>query len=171
MNFTQLHTTAHDYLFSLARGKPGCLGCTCSSTRVHFCSIFAHGTAGAVGARLSLRPLFPKRWQRDAKPRRNRAAGMIALTLKLFEIRIRFSFRHCEPTGRREAPPDDRLREAIHLCRATRGMDCFRLRSSSFGGLSARRSLRSKRRRVVADAPRNDGSARLNNADRTSALR
>jgi hypothetical protein len=23
--------------------------------------------------------------------------------------------RHCEPTGRREAPPDDRLREAIHL--------------------------------------------------------
>jgi hypothetical protein len=22
--------------------------------------------------------------------------------------------RHCEPTGRREAPPDDRLREAIH---------------------------------------------------------
>ncbi len=21
--------------------------------------------------------------------------------------------RHCEPTGRREAPPDDRLREAI----------------------------------------------------------
>ena len=25
--------------------------------------------------------------------------------------------RHCEPTGRREAPPDDRLREAIHLAR------------------------------------------------------
>src|SRR5258708_30926871 len=23
--------------------------------------------------------------------------------------------RHCEPTGRREAPPDDRLREAIQL--------------------------------------------------------
>src|SRR6266567_3132697 len=23
--------------------------------------------------------------------------------------------RHCEPTGRRKAPPDDRLREAIHL--------------------------------------------------------
>jgi hypothetical protein len=32
--------------------------------------------------------------------------------------------RHCEPTGRRKAPPDDRLREAIHsfLCRS---MDCF----------------------------------------------
>jgi hypothetical protein len=26
-----------------------------------------------------------------------------------------FYQRHCEPTGRREAPPDDRLREAIHL--------------------------------------------------------
>ena len=24
------------------------------------------------------------------------------------------TFRHCEPTGRRKAPPDDRLREAIH---------------------------------------------------------
>jgi hypothetical protein len=35
--------------------------------------------------------------------------------------------------GRRVAPPDDRLGEAIHL--ATRGdMDCFRLRSSSYGG-------------------------------------
>jgi hypothetical protein len=29
--------------------------------------------------------------------------------------------RHYEPTGRREAPPDDRLREAIHsfLCAAS----------------------------------------------------
>ena len=27
---------------------------------------------------------------------------------------MRFSGRHCEPTGRRNAPPDDRLREAIH---------------------------------------------------------
>jgi hypothetical protein len=25
------------------------------------------------------------------------------------------SLRHCEPTGRRKAPPDDRLREAIQL--------------------------------------------------------
>jgi len=24
------------------------------------------------------------------------------------------TYRHCEPTGRRKAPPDDRLREAIH---------------------------------------------------------
>src|SRR6185437_12498028 len=32
--------------------------------------------------------------------------------------------RHCEPTGPREARPDDRLREAIHLS-ACGGMDCF----------------------------------------------
>jgi|SRR5665647_263721 len=43
------------------------------------------------------------------------------------------SRHHCEPTGRRKAPPDDKLREAIHS--ATKGrMDCF-----------------------VAIAPRNDG--------------
>jgi hypothetical protein len=45
--------------------------------------------------------------------------------------------RHCEPTGPREARPDDRLREAIQLY--TRGsMDCF-----------------------VATAPRNDGETAL----------
>ena len=42
---------------TIARGKPGCPGCTCSSTRVLSFTTFAHGTAGAVGARLSLRPL------------------------------------------------------------------------------------------------------------------
>src|ERR1700746_689061 len=30
------------------------------------------------------------------------------------EETLRFENRHCEPTGRRKAPPDDRLREAIH---------------------------------------------------------
>src|SRR5215468_2109566 len=40
----------------IARGKPGCLGCTCQ-TRVRRFQFFAHGAAGAVGARLSLRPL------------------------------------------------------------------------------------------------------------------
>jgi len=33
--------------------------------------------------------------------------------------------RHCEPTGRREAPPDDRLREAIHLSAHQVTRDCF----------------------------------------------
>src|SRR4030095_6202340 len=40
-------------------GTPGCLGCTCL-TRVHSFSTFAHGAAGAVGARPSLRPLFSR---------------------------------------------------------------------------------------------------------------
>ena len=31
--------------------------------------------------------------------------------------------RHCEPTGRRKALPDDRLREAIHSCEES--VDCF----------------------------------------------
>src|SRR3989442_8366804 len=35
-------------------------------------------------------------------------------------------------------------------------MDCFRVRAGRFGGLPALRSLRSKRRRVVTIAPRND---------------
>src|SRR5262245_10080345 len=42
---------------TIARGKPGCPGCTCGLTRVLSVALFAHGTAGAVGARLSLRPL------------------------------------------------------------------------------------------------------------------
>src|SRR5689334_23493231 len=42
---------------TIARGKPGCLGCTCQ-TRVHSLPLSAHGNAGAVGARLSLRPLI-----------------------------------------------------------------------------------------------------------------
>src|ERR1700757_1683988 len=41
---------------TIARGKSGCLGCTCQN-RVHSFAVFAHGAAGAVGARLSLRPL------------------------------------------------------------------------------------------------------------------
>src|SRR5947209_5843166 len=39
---------------AVARGRPGCLGCTCQ-TRVHLLPPFAHGAAGAVGARPSLR--------------------------------------------------------------------------------------------------------------------
>src|SRR6201990_1702512 len=50
---------------TIARGKPGCLGCTCQ-TRVRSSLPIAHGAAGAVGARLSLRPLF-KREQRNSK--------------------------------------------------------------------------------------------------------
>jgi hypothetical protein len=41
---------------TIARGKPGCLGCTCQ-IRVHSFAVFAHGAAGAASTRLSLRPL------------------------------------------------------------------------------------------------------------------
>ena len=44
---------------TIGRGKPGCLGCTCQ-TRVRCFAVFAHGAAGAVGARLSLRPLHKR---------------------------------------------------------------------------------------------------------------
>src|SRR5262249_31866377 len=50
---------------AIARGKPGCLGCTCQN-RVNSYSASAHGNAGAVGARLSLRPLSERgttNWQ------------------------------------------------------------------------------------------------------------
>ena len=54
---------------AIARGKPGCPGCTCGSTRVLFpTGLFAHGTAGAVGARLSLRPLDGERDNEMAQP-------------------------------------------------------------------------------------------------------
>jgi hypothetical protein len=43
--------------------------------------------------------------------------------------------RHCEPTGRRKTPPDDKLREAIQ--RGAEDLDCF-----------------------VASAPRNDEDQR-----------
>ena len=41
---------------TIARGKPGCLGCTCLIRVLSFTTI-AHGAAGAASARLSLRPL------------------------------------------------------------------------------------------------------------------
>jgi hypothetical protein len=64
---------------AIARGKPGCPGCTCSSTRVHSFTTLAHGTAGAVGARLSLRPLPKRGTTKIAQPGRKRAAGMTTL--------------------------------------------------------------------------------------------
>src|ERR1700741_5148788 len=59
---------------AIARGKPGCLGCTCL-IRVRSFSTIAHGAAGAVGARLSLRPLIRRtrsfRQTSDAARREN----------------------------------------------------------------------------------------------------
>ena len=52
---------------AIARGKPGCLGCTCQ-TRVRSFYHCTRWLAGAVGARLSLRPLFAE-GQRNCKTR------------------------------------------------------------------------------------------------------
>jgi hypothetical protein len=59
----------------VARGRPGCLGCTCQ-TRVRLFPFFAHGAAGAVGAWLSPRPLLTERANEDARPGRKPVAGM-----------------------------------------------------------------------------------------------
>src|SRR5262249_43545491 len=60
----ELHKAAHrgeheGNRKTIARGKPGCLGCTCQ-IRVHSFATLAHGAAGAVSARLSLRPLLAR---------------------------------------------------------------------------------------------------------------
>src|SRR5262245_55518493 len=59
---------------TIARGKPGCPGCTCSLTRVHFCSTLRTRDCGR-----SRRPAFPvpssrKRDIECEKLGRNRAA-------------------------------------------------------------------------------------------------
>jgi hypothetical protein len=63
---------------TIARGKPGCPGCTCSLTRVHFCSTLRTRDCGR-----SRRPAFPapsrrREGQRDCTTRANHAAGMRA---------------------------------------------------------------------------------------------
>jgi hypothetical protein len=58
---------------TIARGRPGCLGCTCQ-TRVHSTTTSAHGDAGAVGARPSLRPFFEE-GQRDCTTRAKTSRG------------------------------------------------------------------------------------------------
>ena len=42
----------------------------------------------------------------------------------MFDSSLASFVRHCEPTGRREAPPDDKLREAIHFDAGVK-LDCF----------------------------------------------
>ncbi len=60
----------------IARGRPGCLGCTCSSTRVHFCSTPTHTGLRAQSAPGLPCALCQREGQRIAKLGRKRAAGM-----------------------------------------------------------------------------------------------
>src|SRR5260221_8671158 len=48
------------------------------------------------------------------------AFPLLSHDLRLLLLKLRLYPRHCEPTGRREAPPDDRLREAIHTSHTAR---------------------------------------------------
>ena len=70
---------------TIARGKSGCLGCTCL-IRVRFLSTIAHGAAGAVSARLSLRPLSERgttNWQSSDKScRENEEAHSVVVPAK-----------------------------------------------------------------------------------------
>jgi hypothetical protein len=69
---------------AIARGRPGCLGCTCKT--VCFPSpLLAHGSLRVHPAPGFPCALCPREGQRDGKPRAIHAAGMMPLTLKLFE--------------------------------------------------------------------------------------
>jgi hypothetical protein len=129
---------------TIARGKPGCPGCTCSSTRVH---LLQHSRTRDCGR--SRRPAFPAPFSRRGTTRcqnlgRNRVARVITCVYPPLRAKRPFSACFASSAGFKSAEAPRR-----------------------FGGLPARRSLRSKRRRVVAPAqncsailsraPRNDG--------------
>src|SRR5207302_315694 len=76
---------------AIARGKPGCPGCTCGLTRVHFCSTPTH-----MGLRAQSAPGFPcalssERANEDANLRRNRAVRTRA--------HVRMEARAIKPTA------------------------------------------------------------------------
>ena len=108
---------------------------------------FAREAAGASRARHSLRPLNFRR--RDVLQTSRGSRGEIAKSCLYIAGCLKCEVGKLAPpslraNGSRECAPDDRLREAIHSA-ACGEMDCFRLRSLSYGG------------QVVAVAPRNDG--------------
>src|SRR5262249_47768905 len=89
---------------TIARGKPGCPGCTCQN-RVHSSLRSAHGAAGPVGARLSLRPLRSggtTRLHNSGKSCRGNMNARAANSAVVPDKRA---------NGSRECAPDDRLRE------------------------------------------------------------
>src|SRR6267142_409687 len=90
-NFTQLHTTAHDFLFSLAQGMSDCLRCPVCSCAI-FVLPFARETAGAARIRHSLLPLLRDNETQTSGVSRRANADVYLL----FEIRIEMSLRHCE---------------------------------------------------------------------------
>jgi hypothetical protein len=106
----------------------------------------AHEASGVArierGGRLVLKPLerradvVAQRFEPVARP-------LLALLDQGYVQFSNLSFRHCEPPGRREAPQDDRLREAIHRAAAE--------------WIASSRSLSSGAHSRDPLAPRNDG--------------
>jgi hypothetical protein len=91
---------------TIARGKPGCLGCTCQ-TRVHSLATFSTRCCGR-----SRRPAFPapsvrKRANELAKLRRNHAVRMRAHVFP----------RHCEERKRRSNPALSRQAGLLRFAR------------------------------------------------------
>jgi hypothetical protein len=74
---------------TIARGRPGCLGCTCQN-RVHSFATFAHGAAGAVGARLSLRPLSERGTRNCKTPGKTRPRECLS-TSGLWSTPLRYN--------------------------------------------------------------------------------
>src|SRR5438309_9304825 len=60
---------------TIARGRPGCPGCTCGLTRVHFCSTPTHMGLRAQSAPGLPCALYSRGSNEFAKPGRNHAAG------------------------------------------------------------------------------------------------
>ena len=88
---------------AIARGKPGCPGCTCLIRVLSFTTI-AHGAAGAVGARLSLRPLRESVRERDdelAKLRQNSSRENEEVCLRVIASEAKQSslLRHDKKAG------------------------------------------------------------------------
>src|SRR5262249_32894838 len=105
-----------------ARGKPGCPGCTCQ-IRVRSSLPIAHGAAGAVGARLSLRPLFGRgttNCKTQAHPRRGN--GDVCLLPSVRAKRSNPASRSWRQAGllRRFAPRNDGVSSADICCQLNR---------------------------------------------------
>ena len=112
---------------AIARGKPGCLGCTCQ-TRVRPCLPIAHGAAGAASARLSLRPQFEREQTRlpnlgQNLPREQRCSSIHVIASKsipaffLAETRlVASSLRSKHAAERLPARPEGRQRPYFFTC-------------------------------------------------------
>jgi hypothetical protein len=141
---------------TIARGKPGCLGCTCL-TRVHSFVTLAHGAAGASSARLSLCPLISE-GQRDCTTRAKSSRGNASACLNVIVSASASSDGLAPLAGRGRRAPARRVR--VTLRESVSRRDC----GDSPSPQPSKSELRSSRPREERGegarqrfAPRNDG--------------